>query len=156
MTRKIQNDGCPIDVGGGLDDLGPLLREEPGLAAVYLYGSYATPHQTPLSDVDLALVFRPDEDPEFDHHLRLIGRVTGALGEEDVSVTILNRAPVLFQRKVLRDGRRLLVFDEIGLADFVERVLNVANDFDLDYRRFLREYDEARAEEHRTVRRSGP
>lgn len=148
MTRKIRNDGRPIDVDDRLDALTRVLREEPGVVAAYLHGSYGTAHQTPLSDVDLVVIYRPGVVPDFDAHLRLIGRVTGALAEDDVSVTILNKSPVLFQRKVLREGRALLVSDEIAHADFVEAVIDRAADFEIDHRRFLRDYDEALKEDH--------
>jgi predicted nucleotidyltransferase len=66
MIRKLHNDGRPIDISSKLPDLIAALADMPGLAAVYLYGSYGTPYQTPLSDVDLALVFGPRAIPGFD------------------------------------------------------------------------------------------
>lgn len=152
MTRKLRSTGRPIEVDDRLEDLIGVLRDVAGLVAVYLYGSYGTPDQTPLSDVDLSVIYRADTVPDFDEQLRLIGLVTGALGEDDVSVTVLNRAPVLFQRKVLRQGRALLVSDPIAHADFVERVIDRASDFDIDHQAFLREYDEALREDHGTGR----
>ena len=148
MIRKLRNTGRPIDIDDRLPELAHALREVPGLVAAYLYGSYGTPDQTPLSDVDLAVVYRAGEVPDFEQHLRLIGRVTGTLGEDDVSVTVLNRASVLFQRRVLREGRRLLVTDAVAHADFVESVIDRASDFDIDHRAFLREYDAALREDY--------
>ncbi|MGH7589731.1 MAG: nucleotidyltransferase domain-containing protein [Gemmatimonadota bacterium] len=52
-----------IDVSDRLDELASLLENEDDLVAAYLYGSYGTNHQTPLSDVDLALVFRTHAVP---------------------------------------------------------------------------------------------
>ena len=142
MIRKLRSDGRPIDVSSRLPDLISALGEVDGVAAVYLYGSYGTPYQTPLSDVDLALVFRPGAVPEFDGILRLVGLVTGALQEDDVSVTILNDAPLPHQLEVLRTGRALQVRDELAHADFVEEVIDRASDFAIDYEAVLRDYDE--------------
>lgn len=57
MTRKIHNTGRMIDVSDHMPALVEMLGDEPGLVAVYLYGSYGTSDQTPLSDVDEARFF---------------------------------------------------------------------------------------------------
>ena len=148
MTRKIRNTGRAIDVSPHLAELTHALRGVPGLAAAYLYGSYGTPFQTPLSDVDIALIFAERTEPSFAQHMELIGHVTGALHEDDVSVTILNRAPLAMQHRVLADGRPLLVLDEIVHADFVERTITRYSDFAIDEARFFEEYDRALVEEY--------
>jgi predicted nucleotidyltransferase len=143
MTRKIRNTGRAIDVSTHLDDLKRALREVPGLVAAYLFGSYGTASQTPLSDVDIALLFGEGQAPSPRQHVELIGCITEALHEDDVSVTILNRAPLAFQHRVLAQGRRLLLLDEIGHADFVERTISRYSDFAIDEARFFEEYDRA-------------
>jgi len=124
------------------------LMEVRGLAAVYLFGSYGTPFQTPLSDVDIALVFVEDDDSSLPQHLELIGRITEALHEDDVSVTILNRAPLAFRHRVLAEGRLLLLLDEIAHADFLESTITRYSDFAIDEVRFFQEYDRALVEEY--------
>jgi predicted nucleotidyltransferase len=141
--RRLRNDGRPIDIDDRLPDLVEKLRPVEGLVAAYLFGSYGTPYQTPLSDVDLALVFRDDAAPDRDGELRLVEDVTTALAEDDVSVVILNRADVILQFRVLETGRPLLVTDPTALADFSARVFSRHADFRIDYDRFLREYDGA-------------
>ena len=146
--RKLRNDGLPIRIDHRLDALRAALGEVDGLVAAYLFGSYGTADQTPLSDVDLALVFAPEAVPDFPAELDLVGLVTGVLGEEDVSVTVLNRAPCAFQRRVLVEGRPLLTGDPLALADFVEGVIDRYCDFAIDRDHFLREYDEALRERY--------
>lgn len=141
--RKLRIDGKPIDITPRMGALQECLRGIPGLATAYLFGSYGTPYQTPLSDVDLALVFRRDAVPSFKHELEFLGMILDALGEEDVSVTILNRANVIFQFRVLQTGRLLHCADPIALADFVEEVLGRHADFAIDYEAFLREHRQA-------------
>ena len=148
MARKIRNTGRMIDVSSRLPVLEATLAEVPGLTAVFVYGSYGTPSQTPLSDVDIALLFADGGEPSVDQHTRLIGLVMEALREDDVSVTVLNRAPLAFQHKVLAEGRRLFVLDETALADFVERTVSRYSDFRIDETRFLDEYDRAVVEEY--------
>jgi predicted nucleotidyltransferase len=146
--RKLRNTGTPIDVDEGLRQLDTNLGELPGLVAAYVYGSYGTPDQTPLSDIDLALVFEPARVPGSDEHLRLIGRIMEILGEEDCSVTLLNSAPPIFQFRVLETGRLLFCRDEAALADFVAGVLSRHADFMIDHQAFLEEYDAALVEEY--------
>lgn len=144
--RKLHNDGKPINVDAHMGELLERLKTVPGLVAVYLYGSYGTRFQTPLSDVDLALIFRFGNEPSFDEELRLTALVCEILREEDVSVTFLNRSPSPFQYRVLSTGRKLLITDEIAHADFLEWVCKRHGDFVIDYERFLREYDEGLVE----------
>jgi predicted nucleotidyltransferase len=146
--RKLHNDGRPLDVEDRLPALESALRAVPGLAACFLYGSYGTEWQTPLSDVDLAFVFRGEQAPDFDGELGLIGTVTDALREDDVSVTHLNRAPLALRFDILSKGRPLFVFDEVALADFVEETIDRHADFAVTRDRFLAEYDRALVEEY--------
>ena len=145
--RKLRNTGTAIDVSAHLPALLEALRANPAIIAIYLYGSYGTPYQTPLSDVDLAVLFRPDQIPDFHGHIDLINQVTGGLHEDDVSVMILNNAPLSLQFAVVSKGRRLLVTDEVALADFLEVLFGRYGDFAVDEAKFFAEYDQARREE---------
>lgn len=140
--RKIRNTGEPIEVTEGLHALAVRFREVPGLVALILYGSYDTPLQTPLSDVDLAVLFRDDARPDADERSHLTGLAMETLGEEDVSLVFLDRVPLPLQHEVLRTGRPLLVRDEVALADFRERVVHRYCDFVIDYEAMRRDYDE--------------
>lgn len=140
--RKIRNTGTRIDVSSRIDNLVERFGRLPGLVALYLYGSYDTPHQTPLSDVDLAVLFAEDALPGPDERLRITGVAIEALREDDVSLVFLNRAPLPFQHEVLRTGRPLLVRDEVALADFRERVVDRYCDFVIDYEAMRADYDE--------------
>jgi len=148
MTRKIRNTGRAIDVSADMPELKRMLENVQGLVAVYLYGSYGTPYQTPLSDVDIAVVFRDGDEPPPKLHLELIGRISDALREDDVSVTVLNKAPLAFQHRVVADGRLVFVCDETAHADFLERTITRYSDFAIDETLFFEEYDKALAEEY--------
>ena len=101
-----------------------------GLAAVYLYGSFARGTAGPDSDVDLGLLFTrmtpstldaQPYDVEADLE-RLLGRA--------VQVVALNRAPVDLRARVLRDGKLLADFDSSARIRFEVRTRNEA--FDLE------------------------
>ncbi len=115
--------------------------------AVYLFGSYGTPFQTPLSDVDLALVLS-EETVSSAREIELTGLILEILQEDDLSVTILNRAPLALRYRVLAEGRCLLKLDEIAHADFVERTLTLYQDFAIEESSFFREYDRALLEDY--------
>ena len=146
MRRNLT--GRPIDVEAHLEDLRAYLGDREGLVAAWIFGSYGTPYQTPLSDLDLALLYRPDAVPDFKERARVHEQIMDILREEDVSVTILNSVPVLLQFRVLETGRRLVCRNEIALAGFVERVLNEHGDYIIDHQRFIQEYDRALLERY--------
>jgi uncharacterized protein len=132
-----------IDVSSRIGELVAHLEGLDGLVAAWIYGSYGTAWQTPLSDLDLALLFRPDRVPAWRDELVIQPGIAEVLQEEDVSVLVLNRTPVRLRFKVLAEGRRLLCRDPGALADFTERVLDEHSDFSIDYERFTEEYDRA-------------
>jgi uncharacterized protein len=137
--------GKPIDVEPFLDDLRAYLETLDGLVAAWIFGSYGTPDQTPLSDLDIALLYRREAVPDLGGQGEVWERILEILHEEDVSVTILNRAPILFQFRVLETGRRLVCRDEIALADFVEYVIPRHSDLRIH---LLKEYSEAQIERY--------
>jgi predicted nucleotidyltransferase len=140
--------GTPIDVEPYLDDLRKYLEDLDGLVAAWIYGSYGTPLQTPLSDLDLALLFQKEEVPDFDRQVEIYGKIPAILHEDDVSITILNHSPILFQFRVLETGRRIVCRDPVALADFVEFVIIRHADFIVDHQRFVAEYDQALVERY--------
>lgn len=133
--RKLTPPAEPLSLADHLSALEQLFRDT--VVAVYLYGSHGTPAQTPLSDIDLAVV--ADSERELDV-LELTGKVAAVVGD-DVSVTVLNQAPLPFRFKVLTTGQPLFVFNRASLADFTERTLKFYHDFRPDYEAMLRDYD---------------
>jgi predicted nucleotidyltransferase len=142
-TMRRNESGKPIDVEPYLEDLRCYLEGTEGLVAAWIFGSYGTPYQTPLSDLDLAFLFRRDRVPDFAAQGQLYLDIPEILHEEDISITVLNRAAVLFQFRVLETGRRLVCRDPIALADFTEEVISRHADFIIDHERFVKEYDQA-------------
>lgn len=146
--RKLQLPSPATDPGEQLRALVEGVREVPGLVALLLFGSHGTDAQTALSDVDLAVLFRSQGEPDARKRLELTGRISELMEDEDVSLTFLRRAPLPFQHEVLRTARPLLVLDEIALADFREHVVDRYCDFAVDYRVMLEDYDAFLRETH--------
>lgn len=147
LTRRFRLTGAPIDVDSRLPVLVARLRADGRVVAAYLFGSYGTAEQTPLSDVDVAILLHRGVplSPQVREHF--IGLVCDALQEDDVSVMLLNAAPLHLQFEVLRTGRPLLVTDEAAHADFVEYVCKRHGDYAIDREAMLAEYDAALRED---------
>ncbi|MEM3462730.1 MAG: HepT-like ribonuclease domain-containing protein [Candidatus Bathyarchaeia archaeon] len=77
----------------------------PQVLAAYLYGSYSTGRQTPLSDIDIAVVLG-----DGDISLDLSADIAEALGisEEKVSIIDLKLIDPAMRLKILREGVELL------------------------------------------------
>lgn len=94
------------------------LAEHPELAvaSVYLFGSHAAGRDHRESDVDLGFLLdwerQPTRRDRFEVELQLTGMLPGLLGVPRVDAVILNDAPPLFGRRIVREGERLVCNDE--------------------------------------------
>ncbi|HSK76047.1 MAG TPA: nucleotidyltransferase domain-containing protein [Thermoanaerobaculia bacterium] len=140
--------GKTIDVEPFLGDLRSYLESLDGLVAAWIYGSYRTQYQTPLSDLNLAFLYQRDSLPDLAEEGRLWLRSADILHEEDVSVEIVNRLSILRQFRVIKEGRRLVCRAPIALADFVEWVLSRHADYIIHHQEFAAEYDQALVERY--------
>lgn len=103
---------------------------QPGVVAVYLFGSTARGTARSGSDVDVAVLFERTpphrlSGPRFD----LAGDLERALGRA-VDLIVLNDAPVDLRARVLREGRLLLDRAPAARIAFEVRTRNEA--FDLE------------------------
>lgn len=80
-----------------------------GVVLAYLFGSQAEGRVTPLSDVDLAVLFPNPVAPQerFRRQLDLIGDCGHLFGRNDVDVVVLNEAPPLLAFEVVSKGKQL-------------------------------------------------
>ena len=100
-----------------------VLSEVPEVGAAYLFGSRAGSGGRLDSDVDVAVLFRPEVDAARRFQLRceLGERLASAAGTERADVVDLEAAPPLLAREVLRHGRLLLSRDEAARVAVVAR-----------------------------------
>jgi len=107
--------------------------------ALYLFGSYARGEADQLSDVDIALLLRPNLPREtmWRLGLRLNAEVCNILGTEDVDVIVLNTAPLEAQFEIIRTGKLLHSSDENIRTEYEVQMMNAYWDF----KKVLDEYD---------------
>lgn len=99
---------------------------------VYLFGSAATGHMTPFSDVDIALVV--DEHFDFkpsrlQFELEIEDELTARCELDAVDVRVINAAPLLLRGEVVTYGRLLFARDEDQRIDFETRTRREYFDF---------------------------
>lgn len=109
------------------------------VVAVYLFGSHARKQADHLSDVDVALLLRPELPREtlWRLGLQLDVEVCDALGTDDVDVIVLNTAPLEAQFEILCTGMLVHSNDESVRTDYEVQMMSEYWDF----RKILDEYD---------------
>jgi predicted nucleotidyltransferase len=139
MVRLSKNPKM-INIDAYLKDICSYFNNRPDVGAAYLFGSYGTQYQTPLSDVDIAVLFIPETALELETELEISADLTCIAREDDINLVILNKAPITLQFEILSTGR-LLCKKEFYLEDFHEYVCKRYADFKIDLDRFNKEYD---------------
>ncbi len=133
--------GKPVqgDIEARLDDLTRRLAGDERVAAAWLFGSRARGDADALSDVDVAVLAAGAPEPEQLGRWQLdwIGVATETLGTEEVSLAVLNQAPVVFRHQALRGARLLFARSPELAADYE---LATIREY-LDYGPSLEEYD---------------
>jgi len=133
-------------------------REE--VVAAYLFGSHARGEADARSDVDIALLLRPDL-PDLAHlTLTLDWEVCDVLGTDEVDVIILNTAPLEARFEILRTGRLIHSNDEAFRTEWEVRTMSAWWDFRkvLDlydryaFRRMHEEMSDAERREYQAAR----
>lgn len=121
---------------------------EADILALYLFGSLGTAHQTPLSDVDMAIL--PAEGHKWDLHRELaVSAELARIAEtDDINVVNLRSVPVTLQMRILETGRALFSRDAAALADFVAGVILRHADVAPDLAATYRDWDSAIREEY--------
>jgi predicted nucleotidyltransferase len=101
------------------------LAGERDLRLAYLFGSRATGRAAPGSDWDVAVLFERGADPR--RRLALAEALREALGAP-VDLVSLERAPVEFATRVVRDGVLLVARSEAERVEYEAMVLARASD----------------------------
>ena len=94
------------------------LSKKAGIVFAYIYGSFI--NEKVFRDIDVA-VFTEGEINELHTESDLSFELSQITGHE-VEVRVINRAPVVFQMAVLREGKLLFGHREDVRTDFVEDV----------------------------------
>lgn len=108
------------------------------VVALYLFGSRATGVADEFSDVDIALLMDSDEI-SLDDELRLLGEISSLLHTDEVSLVILNKAPLSIAFGVITHSKVLFSQDEPTRLDFEE----ITTRKYFDFKHYLDLYDDA-------------
>ncbi len=106
------------------------------ILAMYLFGSRATNTADNLSDIDIALLLEGRGAP-LERELDLIGEITSILGTDEVSLVILNSAPLVIRYGVIKESKVLYSTDENSRFIFEENVIKKY----FDFKYYLDRYD---------------
>ena len=96
-----------------------ILEHYPTVQAIYLFGTYGTADEWPDSDVDIAILLPPEQARRRPQliltpcHYALadaLGRPVDLLNAREVST--------VFQKEIIKSGRRLYCADDYALAEF--------------------------------------
>lgn len=129
-----------------IDEMINYLKKQKDVLAFYLYGSYGTEHQTPLSDVDFA-VLPISKDFCLYREMETLSELQFITGNDDINLINLLKVPITLQIRVLETGKLLYCKDDNLLSDFKELVIRYYCDFESDLRAFYRDYDAGLREE---------
>lgn len=130
-----------------LDAIAGFVKSRDDILALYLYGSYGSRFQTPLSDVDLAILPMPRTKWTARDEMMVFGELISPAMEDDVNPVNLATAPVDLQMRILDTGTLLYVRDRSLLADFQARVVLRYCDFRPVLDAIYRDYDTGLREE---------
>lgn len=120
-----------------------ILEHYPSAQAIYLFGTYGLPDEWPDSDVDIAVLLPPEEAYR-KPHLMLTPchyALADALGK---SVDLLNarRVSTVFQKEIIRSGRRLYSKDDNAVAEFEMLTLSLYQKLNEERRAILDSFEE--------------
>ena len=97
-------------------------KREPAVVTAWLFGSHAESRAHAESDVDVGVLLDrqlvPGASQRFDLRVRLTSDLIHALGNNDVDLVVLNDAPPLFARRIIRTGTELFCRDRDLDRDF--------------------------------------
>jgi len=129
-----------------IDSLKGFLDASDNVVAAYIFGSFGTEKQTPISDIDIAVLF--GNKISLMEELNYAAEISSILHREDVDVINLNSAPVHIQHQVLYSGEKIYETDIDKVQDFVENVLEVYHDYEFILKKFRDDYQQGLAEEY--------
>ena len=120
----------PADIAERLQELPGKVASLEGLAALWLFGSFARGEATPISDVDLAYLASEDLGGEALERFEteLYSTISRTLRTDELAFAELHRVPAYFAWRVLTEGQLLFCRDRTLVAAFAEAVYSQVPD----------------------------
>ena len=92
-----------------------IIKSDPNVIAIYLFGSHAKGEATPLSDIDIAVILEnPTPESEAD---------IGSLSSPEIDVVLFHRLPLHIRYEVFKYGKEIFARDEEKLLEIKLRVM---------------------------------
>jgi uncharacterized protein len=102
-----------------------VLRHYPQVAGIYFFGTYGTPDERPDSDLDIALLFTPDENgKEEPLSFRTCKDALEVLTNRDVDLINLRKMTTVFQNEIVTEGRLVYTSNTAEIDIFEMQVLS--------------------------------
>jgi hypothetical protein len=115
------------------DEVAPLFRAHPFIVAAYQFGSTVRGQESPLSDLDIAILVDGKRAPSaFDLlkiELILAHELQKHLGVSEIDLISLNRQKLHLQHNILRTGRLIYDADPKYRVRFTQGVIEAYLDF---------------------------
>ena len=130
-----------LELDEKINSLATLFSGRPEIQAVFLFGSYGTGNQTDISDIDFAVLF--DKRLDITEEAACLANISEFLGTDRVDLVNLNKAPLNLQFKAISEGKIIYEREYITTCDYIEKVIDLYQDYAIDLNYFYQEYDEA-------------
>jgi predicted nucleotidyltransferase len=88
------------------------------VAAVYLFGSFASEKNRLESDVDLAILFLPEQLPSADRFCSRYLTELGRILRKDIHPVVMNRAGEVLLKQIFLKGKRLVINNPTYVREF--------------------------------------
>ncbi len=123
------------------EQLAKYFEKRGDIAVAYLFGSQAQGKGSPLSDLDIGILFNDRVSPEdyFQARLHLIRELSGLLQSNNIDVVVLNQAPVLLSYNIIAARKILFESDQTARIGFETGVIDRYLDAQR-FRQIRREY----------------
>ena len=116
LTRRVV-DGKMPPMDFDPEELRRVFSRQPVIAA-YLFGSQVTGSTTALSDVDIAVLLRPDTPSRGLVQAELISDLMLVFGRSDVDVVLLHDASPLVKQRAISSGKLIYCVDDSARVRF--------------------------------------
>ena len=130
-------------VGERKEEIKEYFAGEEDIMAAYLFGSHGTEYETPLSDIDFAVLYRGGEESGLMRDMQVMAGLSSILRIEDIDLVNLNKAPILLQHEIISSGELLYERDRETVSDFIYHVLTFAYDEKIRVRKYYDELEKA-------------
>ena len=108
----------------------PVLAQIEPICFAYLFGSYVTGNNGPLSDIDLAIYVKDGFEFTFQDKLAVHADLCRALKSNDVDLVVLNQMDnLIIHEKIIHDGELFYLVDKKSWDHYVFTVTHAICDF---------------------------